>query len=446
MMRFRTFRKRSIFVFASLVLLASVAFAAPAWAIETRGGENVTIGADEVVGDDLYVGAQTVTVEGTVQGDLVAAGGTVRVDGGTVEGDLISAGQTVLINGTVEDDVRIAGQALLVGEDAQVEDDLIAAGYSLETEPGSTVGGELLYGGYQALVAGNVGENLRGGMTAFELDGEVEGNVNVEVDGGGAQPAGGQFAPSAPAVPIPPVDPGLKLTDTAQVGGDLRYESSSKGDIASGAQIGGDVTYEQKPAEEVQPAQTGALAVLLDSLRRFVVLLLIGLLLVWLAPRLVRGASDTVRSQPLLSLGWGVLDFLIVGVLVFIVLAATILLAIVFGLVTLGGLIPAIVSIGVLTDAVLVVAFLISIFYLAPVVVGFLGGRMLLEQFQPDRATGRVLPLVIGILLYVILRAIPILGAVVALIVVLLGLGALSVWAWRTVRGGATTPPPLASE
>jgi cytoskeletal protein CcmA (bactofilin family) len=444
-MRFRTFSKCSIFVFASLVLLASLLFVSSAWAIETRGGQNVTINANEVVEDDLYAGAETVTVEGTVRGDLVAAGGTVRVNG-TVEGDVISAGRTVIINGTVEDDVRIAGQALLIGEDAQITDDLIAAGFSLESEPGSTVGGELLYGGYQALVAGTVGENIRGGMTAFELSGEVAGNVNVEVDGAGAQPTSGRFAPSAPAVSVPSVEPGLTLTDTARVEGDLRYKSSSRGEIASGAQIGGEVAYEQRPAEEGQPAQTGASAVLLESLRRFVVLLLIGLLLVWITPRLVRGVADTVRSQPLLSLGWGVLGFLITGVLVLVVLAATILLAIVFRLITLGGLIPAIISIGVLTDAVLAVAFLISVFYLAPVVVSFLSGRMLLGRFQPDRATGRVLPLVIGIVLYVILRAIPILGAVVALVVVLLGLGALSVWAWRTVRGGATTPPPVGSE
>jgi hypothetical protein len=141
-----------------------------------------------------------------------------------------------------------------------------------------------------------------------------------------------------------------------------------------------------------------------------------------------------------------VLDFVIVVVAGLLVLAATILLAIVFGLVTLGGLIPAIISIGVLTDAVLAVAFLISVYYLAPVVVSFLGGRMLLGRFQPDRASGRVLPLVIGIALYVILRAIPILGAIVAVVVVLLGLGALSIWGWRTVRGGATTPPPVGSE
>ena len=445
-MRSKILGKRGLFVLVSLVLVvASGVFAASARAIETRSGENVTIGPDEVVEDDLYVAADTVTVEGTVQGDLVAVGGTVRVNG-TVEGDVIAAGQTVIVNGTVEDDVRIAGQALLVGDDAQITDDLIAAGYSLETERGSTVGGELLYGGYQALVAGNVEENIRGGMTAFELSGETEGNVNVKVDGGGAQPAGGQFAPGPPAVSIPTVEPGLTLTDTARVDGDLRYESSSRGEIAPGAEIGGDVTYEQRPAEEVQPAQTGALAVLLESLRRFVVLVLIGLLLVWLAPRLVRGVADTMRNQPLLSLGWGVLDFFIVGVLVFVVLAATILLAIVFGLVTLGGLVPAIVSIGLLIEAVLVVAFLISVFYLAPVVVSFLGGRMLLGRFQPEGAAGRVLPLVVGVLLYVVLWAIPILGAIVAVVVILLGLGALTIWAWQTVRGGAAPPPSVASE
>jgi hypothetical protein len=215
-----------VLVFATLVLLAILLFAASAWVIETRSGQNVTIDADEVVEDDLYVAAQNVTVEGTVQGDLVAVGGTV-------EGDVISAGRTVIVNGTIEDDVRSAGQALLIGEDAQITDDLIAAGFSLESERGSTVGGELLYGGYQALVAGNVEENLRGGMTAFELNGEVGGNVNVEVDGGGAQPAGGQFAAGAPEVPIPSVEPGLMLTDSARAGGDLRYVSSSRGEIAS---------------------------------------------------------------------------------------------------------------------------------------------------------------------------------------------------------------------
>ncbi len=44
------------------------------------------------------------------------------------------------IGGVVEDEARIPGQALVLGEDAEVGDDLVAASFSLEKEPGSTVG------------------------------------------------------------------------------------------------------------------------------------------------------------------------------------------------------------------------------------------------------------------------------------------------------------------
>jgi hypothetical protein len=51
------------------------------------------------------------------------------------------------------------------------------------------------------------------------------------------------------------------------------------------------------------------------------------------------------------------------------------------------------------------------------------------------------LALVVGLIVYVILGAIPVLGSIVGLIVVLLGLGALLIWVWSTVRRGHTRPP-----
>jgi predicted acyltransferase (DUF342 family) len=143
------------------------AFASPAWAIETRTGDDVLIRADEVVDDELYVGANTVTVQGTIEGDLVAAGATIRVDGGTVEGD-VDAGQTILIDGTVEDDVRVAGQAMVLGENARITDDLIAFGCSLESSSDFVVGGDLALGGYQALLAGTIEGNVRSSSGAAE--------------------------------------------------------------------------------------------------------------------------------------------------------------------------------------------------------------------------------------------------------------------------------------
>ncbi len=65
-----------------------------------------------------------------------------------------------------------------------------------------------------------------------------------------------------------------------------------------------------------------------------------------------------------------------------------------------------------------------------------------MERILPNWAAGRVLPLVTGLILYVILRAIPVLGPLVGLVVVLLGLGALSNWIWTRLRRGPAQPPP----
>ena len=60
-------------IFALIAILA-LAFATPAMAFDGRSGDNVTIEADEVIDDDLYVTAANFTLEGTVNGDLIVFG------------------------------------------------------------------------------------------------------------------------------------------------------------------------------------------------------------------------------------------------------------------------------------------------------------------------------------------------------------------------------------
>jgi cytoskeletal protein CcmA (bactofilin family) len=428
-----------VLILIGLMLLAVLIIVPPVWAVESRSGDQVIVGPDEVVDDDLYATANQVVVEGTIRGDLVAFGQSVTVDG-TVEGDLIAAGQSVEIGGEVDDDARIAGQALLLGEGASVGDDLIAAAYSLQNEPESNVGGTLWYAGYQALLAGTVGQDLAGAVNALTLGGEIGGDADVDVDGeeGGAAPPA--FVP-VPQVPIPTVEPGLTLTDSALIGGNLTYQSSTEAQIDPGAQIEGDVVREERPVEEEEATRSPLAEGVLDALGSLVALVLVGLLLVWLAPRWIRRRAYTVLDRPLASLGWGLLGlvaFLILGI---VILLVTILLAIVLGLLTLGSLVALIVVLGLLAEAALVLAFWISTGYLAQIVVGFLAGVLLLESVVPGRGAGRVLPLVVGLIVYVILVAIPVLGSIVGLIVVLLGLGALLIWVWSTVRRGRTRPP-----
>ena len=420
---------------AILVLLIALITASPVGGMETRSGDRIVIGPDEVVDDDLYATANEVEVDGTIRGDLIAFGSTVTVNG-TVEGDLIAAGQSVKIGGTVDDDARIAGQTLLLGEGAEVNDDLIAAAYSLENEPNSAVGGTLLYAGYQALLQGTVGEDLNAVANGLELGGEVGGNVDAEVDGEDGGPPSFVFAPQAD---VPAVASGLTLTDSARVRGNLSYESSREAQISPQAQIEGEVTRSEQPAEE---EETYTLAdALLDTLRSFVALLVVGLLLIWLAPNWIRRRAGTVLERPLASLGWGVLALIAFMVLGVAILLATIVLVVIFGLLTLGGLVALIIVLGLVAEVLLLLAFWISTNYLAQIIVSLLAGVLLIEAVRSGGIAGRgVLPLVVGLILYVLLRAIPVLGAIVGLAVVLLGLGALLHWIWTKLRPSRSTP------
>ncbi len=399
--------RNRVLILICLMLLVGLLIVPSVWAVETQSGDQVIIGPDEVVDDDLYATANQVVVEGTVRGDLVAFGQSVTVDG-TVEGDLIAAGQSVEIGGEVDDDVRIAGQALLLGEGASVGDDLIAAAYSLENEPESNVGGTLWYAGYQALLAGTVGEDLAAAANALTLGGEIGGDADADVDGeeGGAGPPG--FLP-VPQVPIPTVEPGLTLTDSALIGGNLTYRSSTEAQIDPQAQIEGDVVREERPVEEEdEEATRSPLAEgVLDALGSLVSLVLVGLLLMWLVPGWIRRRAYTVLDRPLASLSWGLLGLVAFLILGLVILLATILLAIVLGLLTLGSLVALIVVLGLLAEAALVLAFWISTGYLAQIFVGFLAGVLLLESVLPGRGAGRVLPLVVGLIVYVILGPSP---------------------------------------
>jgi hypothetical protein len=101
------------------------------------------------------------------------------------------------------------------------------------------------------------------------------------------------------------------------------------------------------------------------------------------------------------------------------------IVAVILGLITLDSLASTTTWTGILGMALLVFFFSIAWGYVAKVIVSFLGGRLILARLKPDWAEGRAWPLVVGIVLFVIITAIPILGWLINLVVVLLGLGAL---------------------
>ena len=428
-------RGRQLLILAALGLLIGLA-AAPAQAADPRGGDQVVIARGEVIADDLYVTANTVTIDGTVKGDLVAIANQVIVNG-TVEGDLLGAGQGVLINGVVGDDVRTAGEAIKLGPGAHVGGDLVVGALSLETQPGSVVAGDLLIGGYQALLGGQIGRTLRGGLNRMELRGAVGGDVDIALSGDQSASAV-QFAPAGPII-IPNVPPSLTLGDTARIAGKLSYTSSAEAVRSPAAQIGAGINRHQ-PASVTQ---TTPPPVWLGYLQRLATLLLIGALLLWLAPAWTRRLADTVEERPLPSLGWGVLAAAAFVVAMLLLLIGTIAVAAMLGFAQMGSLAALIVGVGMLVNGALLLSGIGFMAFVAQAVIAFTAGRWLLQKTQPAWAERPYIPLVVGVVLYMVLRAVPGLGTLVGLLVVLLALGALWKWGQAVLQRPRPAAPSL---
>jgi cytoskeletal protein CcmA (bactofilin family) len=431
----RRFRQIGYFLLAAFLLpMLLMLLSTPVWATESVEQKSITIGAQEVINDDLYLMADIVTIDGIVKGDAVVAASRITLNG-TVEGDLIAAGQVITVNGTVNDDVRMAGQVLLLGQSARVKDDVVAAGYSLENRSGSAIGGSLTYFGGQGLLSGTVQQTVRGAAASLQLTGSVKGNVDVMV---GTHEL--SHPPFLPDVQIPQVPSGLTLTDTAQIGGELTYHSAADAKISPAAAIAGRVVRENLSAE-VQPDRPAVTVI--SHLQRLLALMLIGWLVLRFAPNWLQSLSTTVQARPLPSLGWGI-------VTVAAVLAATIAVSIVMGvlLVISGFLLPSlalpILGIGLFALFALFLGFGIVVSFIPPIILSFLGGQWIMAKFHPDQATNSLAMLVIGLVGFVILTALPAIGGVFNAIITFLGLGALWLgWHKRDRRGRNAQPTGL---
>jgi hypothetical protein len=341
------------------VTLASLSTTATAQETElggkVRSGREVNVPAAETVQGDLIASAGTVRIDGRVDGDLVASGGQVIVEG-AVTGDVLVGAGSATISGEVGGDVRAgAGQARIEG---RVGEDVVLGVGQATVAPGTQIGGDLIFGA--------------GRMT---MDGEVAGSV-----------------------------------------------LGSTGNYASDGSVGGSEQVNIQQPEEEQAPTLADRAV--DTLRRYVSILAIGLLLLWLLPRVLRGAADAARRRPLVSFGVGLLGFIAVIVALVLVVLATVLLAILLGLLGLGSLTGVTAFGGLLVAAVITFLFILAVAFAAQATVGLALGRLLFPG-EDHSFLGWFGALALGVLVVVVVGAIPVVGGWLEALLVVLGLGAL---------------------
>jgi hypothetical protein len=419
------------FVLVSVVVVLLLGgLAGTARAAEFRSGERVIIAADEVIDDDLFLSGAYVEVRGTVNGDLFATGQEVIVTG-EVGGSLMIAGRTLEVNGSIGGSVYSGGYALTVGPEADIARNLYFGGYSLTAERGGAVGRSLYASGYQLLLDGAVANDVLVGAGALELNGSVGGDVRGEVSEGDGAPA---FMPEFPGAVVP-IPPGYRQGEGAEVGGQVDIKRVREADRR--ADRGG-----RGPGRVIMCGLRG----IWRRVGEFLALLIVGGLLLYFVPDWVRRVGAPVREQPLPSTGWGLVVLVLFWIAVPVAVALLLVLSGILGLVTLGQLFGSMFGLG---GALLAVAIsLVSIVtdYAAKVIVAFVVGQLVLERLAPETqngSAGKAWALVAGVFAYEIIRAIPILGWLVGVVVTLCGLGALFL-----VLRGIVQPPaaPSATE
>ena len=436
-------------VFA-LVALSALALASPAYAFDGRSGEKIVIESDEVINDDLYVTAGEFVLDGRVNGDLIALGQTITING-KVEGDVMAAGQTVVVNGTITGAVRMAGSVLLLSETASVEGDIIGAGYSLEVQEGSVIGQDIVFAGGQILLAGDVSRNVLVATGAFELRGNVGGNVKAEVgeaDQSYVGPPPEMFMPQSP-VPVPTVKAGLTIDPSAKIEGDLEYTQTKELAFPSGVVAGKMVRNEPVIDQTATRQETTSEKVLkwaANVLRTSFTLLLLGLFLLWLFPSFVQGLSAKLQRAFWPSLGWGAVAYAGFFVSLMFTIVVMIFGGLLFGALTLGGLAGTVVWLGILALFALVLGFVLVTSFVAKIVFGQALGKWILARANSPLAEHRFWPMVIGVIITVAVIALlsfPLipgfLGGLLNFAVVLFGLGALWLWGREQMAGRSAT-------
>ena len=269
--------------------------------------------------------------------------------------------------------------------------DLFAAGANLRLEDGGTVAGDVYAAGADLALDGDIGRHLVAGGATVRINGSVGGDATIEADTVLVGPDG-------------------------SIDGDLTYTSDRDAEIAAGGRIAGTATRMERPPPAVAE-DPGFVGQLIGRFIVFAMGLAAGALVIVLAPRATAGVERAIRQRT----GWSLLS----GAIAFVAFP-----------VAFGMLIVSIVGIPI---AIIAAALWLIAMYLAPLLASLAIGRLLVVPWRNEDSRPQQLGAFgIGLILISIATAIPWLGLLVTVAVLLLGVGAIGLVAVR----GFSNPAP----
>ncbi len=388
------------------------------------GDPDVLIAEDEVIEDDLFVTGRRIEIAGTVQGDLFAAGQDIIVSG-TVEGTVFLTGQYLTVDGEIDGTLLASGYSLTMESNADVSRSAYFAGFGMQVEEGGTIARSLYTTGYQLIFDGDVERDLTAAAAAVQLNGSVGGDAIIQVSEV-SEDEDARFGFWQTIMPggLRVIDPGFEQGEDAQVAGNIEY-SSQQVDMPS--------------VEIPRPGTFLGLAIagwLRRRIGEFLAIIIVGALLLHFLPALMHSARTYAEENVLPSAGYGCLSLIAFVIGTPIVFGLIFLAALLSGLVTLGTLFDTVLGLGTAALGLVIALFAILVTLVSKALIAFLAGRIIFGRFasdmDQDQYWNEVLFLVVGAIIYALLRSIPFgFGLLVGIIVTLVGLGAVLYTLWQ---------------
>jgi len=398
----------------ALILALLAAFVFPT-AAHAQGGiiYGDSIPAGVIVDHDVLLIGSNVSIDGTVNGNAFILGNQVLLNG-RVNGSLVMLAQNAAIGGEVTGAVYAAALTLDLPDMASLDRDLYALTVSLTSKPTSAIDRHLFALGLDAGLNGQIGGDLHTAIGPIQLYNGIvrllgfeELTLELHFD-----------VPSASPSPQSSIGP------VAAPKVHLRFKL-------------------QNPLPEFDWTAWG-----INVLRSWGVLFVLGLLVLWLARPCLETSGGPLRARPWRTLGIGLL-VLVISLNLFLV--ALLLMALIFAI-GLGlnaiGLWPISIALWVVSYSAIAVALALLclfILYGTKILVSYHLASWLASKL-PLRGTAwvAVLALLVGTLIYTLLRAVPYVGWGFGLLVIALGMGS----AWLACREAppAAAPAPVVVE
>jgi cytoskeletal protein CcmA (bactofilin family) len=379
--------------------------------------------------DDLFVNGDSLLVEADLAQDLIATGGKV-VARSRIKGDVFSVGGKLELGDDIEGNVIATGGKITLNGRARDSATLFAGKIDMNAE----LDGDAFIAGGKVDIRGPVHGDLRGTAGRLTIHRSVDGNILLgagEVElrdsadlkskvtiGAGYLYAGGRIGQGLKAAGRKIIIAGvingnvkltaeeIRLLPTARINGNLTYRSPQAIKIHDDARIGGDVTFIQ--SEDMRRSMADLFALTgATHLSVILGLVLVAAAFVWAFPTLFQSMRKRILAHPYKVFGSG-LAVLVGGPLLIMLLFVT--------------------AVGAPLAMILVDV------YLLVVIVGFFSGAygvglkvfIVLNRDGESSAWRRLGVTSLGLVLLGLIALILILGAVVLIISISLGIGALA--------------------